>query len=386
MVKKSRKKKKREKLRKQGARRRRKKQVLSPNKLRFVPVNPAILPKKILDKWERYKQAELERKKYGLVRPIISTDFRGKKIVAVGNQIHWSENWKTFIDFLFDYIKTVLGSEWGNKELKKPFSVIHPIMQWYIETCNFQKKQVPDKDGIYGAIPNGSMAAYILLSYDLYVLQHHASIQKEMVQRLKNKDQFQGARYELFVAATCIKAGFDLQYEDEKDRNRTHVEFIGTHKITGQKVCVEAKSRHRRGVLGQPGKIDTENQIKVRMGRLLNDELKKKNNHPLVVFIDLNIPQGQARKVYEKPLSGEFKKIIDYIDKTYGQIDKFNLLVFTNFPHHYGKEDEPALPINIAGILPARAELLVEYPQVILDLYNSANHYGKVPIDFPKQN
>jgi len=385
MVKKSRKQKKRDKLRKQWAKRRRKKLVLSSNKLRFVPVNPELLPKELLDKWEKYKQAELERKKYGLVRPIISTDFRGKKIVAVGNQIHWSENWKTFIDFLFDYIKTVLGSEWGNQELKKPFSVIHPIMQWYIETCNFQKKQVPDKNGIYGAIPNGNMAAYILLSYDLYVLKHHAAIQKDVVQRLKNKDQFQGARYELFVAATCIKAGFELQYEDEKDRNRTHVEFIGTHKITGQKVCVEAKSRHRKGVLGQPGDIDTENKIKIRIGGLLNDALKKEHHCPLVVFIDLNIPPNKAINFYGKPLSGEFKKIIDYIDKTYGQIDKFNLLVFTNFPHHYGGENEPAPPTNVSGILPTKAEIPIKYPNVLLDLYNSARDYGKVPIDFPKQ-
>jgi hypothetical protein len=263
---------------------------------------------------------------------------------------------------------------------------MHPIIQWYIETCNFQKKQVPDKNGIYGVIPNGSMAAYILLSYDLYILQHHAAIQKDVIQRLKNKDQFQGARYELFVAATCIKAGFDLQYEDEKDRNRKHVEFIGTHKVTGQKICVEAKSRHRQGVLGQPGKKEDKNQIKVRIGRLLNEALKKEHNHPLVVFIDLNIPQAKAVEVYKTPISVEFKKIIGYIDKTYGQTDEFNLLVFTNFPHHYNKGDEPAPPTNVVGILPTKAKIPVEYPQVLLDLYNLAKVYGKVPIEFPKQN
>lgn len=384
MTKKSRKQKRVEKLRKQDVRRRQKRKALS--KPRLVPVNPASLPKEILDKWEKYKEAEIEMKKHGIVRPIISTDFRGKKFVAVGNRIHWSDKWKTFIDFLFDYIKMVLGSEWGKQELKKTFSEMHPIIQWYIGTCNFQKKQVPDKDGIYGAIPNGSMSAYILLSYDLYILQHYSAIQKDVIKRLKNKDQFQGARYELFVAATCIKAGFDIQYEDEKDRNRTHVEFIGTHKTTGQKVCVEAKSRHRKGVLGQFGKKVDENQIRVRIGGLLNDAINKDHEHPLAVFIDLNIPPSKASEVYQQPISDDFKKIIGYIDKTYGQADEFNLLVFTNFPHHYSEKDEPAPPTNVAGILPTKAKLPVKYPRALLDLYDAARVYGKVPIEFPKQN
>ncbi len=49
----------------------------------------------------RHEAQERERvDRYGEVRPPISTDFQDYKIVAVGNTIHWSKNWKTFPDFL----------------------------------------------------------------------------------------------------------------------------------------------------------------------------------------------------------------------------------------------------------------------------------------------
>jgi len=32
------------------------------------------------------------------------------QIVAVGNTVHWSTKWKTFLDFLMDYMKGKLGS------------------------------------------------------------------------------------------------------------------------------------------------------------------------------------------------------------------------------------------------------------------------------------
>ena len=57
---------------------------------------------------------------YGDVKPIISIDHQGQ-FVAVGNRLHFSKKWKTFHDFLFDYIANCLTSEWGNVENKKKF-------------------------------------------------------------------------------------------------------------------------------------------------------------------------------------------------------------------------------------------------------------------------
>jgi SEC-C motif-containing protein len=63
---------------------------------------------------ERIRQAQ-----QGLGRPIISTKQVDHQVVAVGNKIFWSKAWKTVPDFLSDYMKTTLGPEWGNAEIKE---------------------------------------------------------------------------------------------------------------------------------------------------------------------------------------------------------------------------------------------------------------------------
>ena len=59
-------------------------------------------------------------KQQGLGKGIISCEVKGHRIVAVGNKVYWSKEWKTFHDFLSSYIKKAIGEKWGNAELKKP--------------------------------------------------------------------------------------------------------------------------------------------------------------------------------------------------------------------------------------------------------------------------
>src|SRR5262249_7558000 len=138
----------------------------------------------------------------------------------------------------------------------------------------------------------GAMRAYLLLAYDLYTLGHHSALQDRLLHRLRNADQYQGARHELFAAATCIRAGFDIQHEDETDRSSGHVEFVAVHRRTGARICIEAKSKRSKGVLGWPGDREPEDKVRVRIGQLVNDALSKPRKHPLVIFVDLNLPPG----------------------------------------------------------------------------------------------
>jgi hypothetical protein len=43
------------------------------------------------------------------------------------------------------------------------------------------------------------------------------------------------------------------QHENEKDGSTRHAEFTVRHAATGQLLSIEAKSRHRAGVLAMPG-------------------------------------------------------------------------------------------------------------------------------------
>jgi hypothetical protein len=72
---------------------------------------------------EQHKGKEIQRQaQQGLGRPIISMEFKGYRFVAVGSNLHYGK-WKTFPDFLGDYIKKTLGEAWGNEELKKPLKL-----------------------------------------------------------------------------------------------------------------------------------------------------------------------------------------------------------------------------------------------------------------------
>lgn len=118
----------------------------------------------------------------GDVRPNINFDFKGYKLVAVGNQLHYAKNtkWKTFHDFLFDYIKQCLGSNWGNNESAKEYSERHPVLQWYKDLCEFQRSHMDGKQGIYSADCSGPVGAYLALAYELYVLRHHSFLTGEV--------------------------------------------------------------------------------------------------------------------------------------------------------------------------------------------------------------
>jgi hypothetical protein len=71
-----------------------------------------------------------------------------------------------------------------------------------------------------------------------------AGLDEALLARLKHREQFQGARHELFAEATCYRAGFAVQHENERDGTRRHAEFSAKHTRTGQMLSVEAKSKH----------------------------------------------------------------------------------------------------------------------------------------------
>jgi len=224
---------------------------------------------------------EMQRRRdYGEIKPIIHARFQGKRFVAVGNQVLWGE-WEFFPDFLRSYLPLVLTLEWGRAENSKPLAKRHPVMQWWHGMNEFLKTIDEAQTKSKGFQPDGATTAIILLAYDLYVLRHHQALQAEVVRRLKQHANFQGARHELFVAATCIRAGCTLEYEDETDHTRGHVEFHATHRASGAVFSVEAKSRH-----DETGKKSTRRRI----GGLINAALAKPRCGPFVIFVDVNAP------------------------------------------------------------------------------------------------
>jgi hypothetical protein len=239
---------------------------------------------------DRHKADErIREEQQGLGKPIISFKANDHQIVAVGNSIHFSKKWKTFPDFLADYIKGVLDPAWGNAELAKPFADRHPVMQWYDTYCRYQQTTVKTPGVTTQATVTGIVACYLGLAYNLYLLDHNVELQKKLVNRLKVRDQFQGAYYELIVANLLIRAGFGLELEDEADGTSKHCEFSARSRRTGKKYWVEAKMRSVVGLFGKTAADGTTNTNP--LGRLipqLNEAFKKPAADERLIFIDLN--------------------------------------------------------------------------------------------------
>lgn len=262
----------------------------------------------------------------GLGNPIVSAEHLGHRFVAVKNRLLHSQKWKTFHDFLGDYIKMAMGTDWGNTELAKPLDERHPILVWYHHLCLHQQQYIKQPGKVHSAQMTGADAAYMHLAYDLYALDHNAELQERLVGRLRDRDNFAGARYEVYVAATLIRAGFEIEFENEDDGSRSHCEFTATFTRTGKRFSVEAK--HRAG-------------NKFRLGRQLNRALAKQATHPRIVFIDINVMSNptdtevpayirraladlrafEGRKVNGKPLPDAY-------------------LVVTNTPWHHHLQDD----------------------------------------------
>src|SRR5450759_3299489 len=85
----------------------------------------------------RAEAAQVQRQRQqGFGKPIISTVTNsGQRLVAVNNRLMHSKGWKTFHDFLCEYIKMALDPQWGNAELAKPAEDRHPILNWYQMVC-----------------------------------------------------------------------------------------------------------------------------------------------------------------------------------------------------------------------------------------------------------
>jgi hypothetical protein len=80
----------------------------------------------------------------------------------------------------------------------------------------------------------------------------------------------------VFAEPTCLRAGFTIEREDEHDPATRHAEFTATHKAIGEKFSIEAKSKHRPGVLGFAGIAQPDEKLSLAFGRLINDAAAKK--------------------------------------------------------------------------------------------------------------
>ena len=320
---------------------------------------------------------------FGQVRPPISADYFGYKFVVAGNKVLYQPKEKAqfFTDILLTFVTNTFGKEWFDAEVAKPRGTRHPAFEARYRAMSYMNAQPHDAQGVYKATMTGPMMAYITFAYDLFTVQDNGRLDARLIERLKNCDQFQGARHELFAEATCLRAGFSIEHEDETDGLTRHAEFPATHKASGQRVSVEAKSKHRPGVLGFPGARQAEGEHNLNVGHLLNDAIRKNTAYPLVVFFDLNLPWMTASRLLDMhiPPHPLIHGTLNRMRRRHLGKDPINLLVVTNHPEHYSAGEEAAPSPQLLSILTDLPVKPVAWPAALMAIHQAANVYGRIP-------
>lgn len=249
---------------------------------------------------------------------------------------------------------------------------MHEIAKWY-------KKGLANINQSHNkwSCPNGKAMSLLHLSYDIFSIDNIGELSDRIINRLKNKQNFNGARYELFIFSTLIRAGFDLDYCDEvSGENGSVTECIATHRETSQKIYIEGKTRNVKNVLGSnEGKSK-----KIRLYDKLSDAVKKDVDGVYIVFIDLNIPDMSLdnKNPALKKVKSEYLKL-----EKYHKDSMPNIIYYTNIPFHYSKDEViPEIKVFGRSVPPKPKFNLVSRNSIIGEIDNALDKYDFLPKEF----
>lgn len=311
----------------------------------------------------------------------IQTEWKAqnKRAVAIWNGVHLRPITETFHEFLIEVpLKGAFGEAWYKQEIAKPENEWHAVVGWLHAFRQEGRKHKPDEhkpDGVYGVPATGETTELIALAHDLYMLLKVNRLPERLVERLRNYNEFQGARYEIAIAAAFVKCGFEVEWIE--DRTGPHPEFIARNKKTGEEVAVETKSRRRPGALHQPGDLPPEDELRADVDRLYREALKQDpGGIQFAIFLDVNLPPNTAPEEAAK-----WQREI--VSRWQNEEQQVSLLGFTNFGWHHLKDkpNELRTPEFLLAV-PNLAARPLRTPETIVCLKRVLDAYGVAPNEY----
>src|SRR5262249_18915643 len=188
-----------------------------------------------------------------------------------------------------------LGHTWWKHQIRMSVEQRHVITRWKYAFSEFTRRNIgklseaPGSQRFSGPVP-GTVYALLALGYDLFCLQAKNALPEFLIEKLRSNLDFQGARYEVAVAAIMARAGFEITYLDDKAVQQKHCEFIAQHKATGINIGVEAKSRVRPGVLNTKGEFNYTEDWRGIWQLVRAARKQKPPGLPFFIFVDVNLP------------------------------------------------------------------------------------------------
>lgn len=320
-------------------------------------------------------------KKYGKQKPIIHFTVNGQKYVCVGKKLIGPRHWNTFHDFLMFYIQTVFDPSWRLSELKKPEQERHITFKMAKEAEDFINKHTSPAGKATRMTASGAIY-FLILSYDLYLLEHHDLLSETLINRLKLNAEFQGAMYEAHIFSSLLKAGFHITSIDHRGKEKSP-DCVIQHKKTGVYFAVEMKSKGRSGYLGLAGEQQSPDQIKIAAKKQISAALKKETPYPLIIFLELNMPPSSHAYLYQE---NWFNDLATQITNEEQYSQKAAFLIFTNRPYHFvgNTGQDPGrnfllTAINNPDFRENNPNVIEEKYPAIIELYNSLQHHTRIP-------
>jgi hypothetical protein len=319
--------------------------------------------------------------------------FKGKTFLAAGNKVMFDDNpHATFSELLLRNLQLTLGKEWWEAESAKPVDQQH-----YVRRCYEELKNNPTRDDLdikvadehtRSMLMTGDTQALMSLAFDVYLLTHKNYMPEEWVDRLRNREEFQGVRYEIGVASLFVRMGCELEFYDPKERDKNgkrpkRAEFIAIHSETGNRVAVEAKSRQRDGVLHHPGTPNYNRAVRGKISDLYKQALLKQTDGlPLIVFIDVNSPTEVDATIDKAQWYADVRRSFESRPEPSPENpDKHTALFVTNYSPHYQGDNVSASGqyLYIGSIYPAQPLADGHTGTFMQKLLQATTGYGYVP-------
>ncbi|KKQ46296.1 MAG: hypothetical protein US63_C0003G0009 [Candidatus Moranbacteria bacterium GW2011_GWC2_37_8] len=345
------------------------------------------VPKEVIDYFNGIKNEEKFLKKIGIHHDYKGsiTRIRDGYIVPLENSIFEikTEEALNFYEIIGIIATETLGNDWIEEEGKKDAkdrSEIYQIISILGATDTFSKViSYTGKKINSPSIPNSGFSKnFLTLAFDIFCLRRHALLPEKLAERLKHFDQYQGARYEIAVAAIFCRLGYNIEWIDDDKTKQKHPEFIATK--DGKSVYVEAKSRHIDGVHNRPGVFNELKAFKsTGWGSLIFKALQKEvpKGIPYFVFIDMNaindgnMPPGWLEDV-RKTLAKQ------HLKQYSGKKAPFTAIMFTNYSYHYQGLNNAEMGVCFAY---ENDETGRPYSSINekINIMDAVKHYGFIP-------
>lgn len=319
--------------------------------------------------------------------------FKGKSFLAAGNKVMWDNNpHATFHELILRNLSQALGQEWWDAENAKSPEEKHYIKQCYEELKGSDNRDDLDVQQVdehtRKMLATGNTQALISLAFDVWLLTHKGCMCDEWLERLRERKAYQGVRYEIGVASLFVRMGCELEFydpneRDEKGKQPKRAEFIAIHPPTGNRIAIEAKSRHVDGVIHTPGTMNYRRALKGDITALYKKALLKKTDGlPLIVFIDVNSPTETGQTTQNTQWFADVKRSFDSRPAASpANPDEYAAVFITNFSPHYQGSD-----ISHHGQYLFIYSMHPHYPlaggyqgDFVQRLIRAINNYGYVP-------